>query len=232
MKWWYLVSLVRVVVEPEGEAEGCVVLLQQRISVSTLVQRCHGSLQLPEACLLRLLNAPSTGQVAPHHPLHREMEAQVATLPMGSNRRRVNILLRWNDLLNTDKKEQDAEKRVFPYVYECADILQVVLVHGCVGCSQVEQVVVARLGALELGLLHPAVPLHNHANRHNRQEKVTKVTRWISDDIKNKTTGRTLSHKMVKMTPASKCSETSGNTCSVNKPYSFGKVFRHFHVEL
>lgn len=53
---------------------------------------------------------------------------------------------------------------VASYVDEGADVLQVVLVHGRVGCRQVQKVVVASLGALELGLLRPAVPLCSHTH--------------------------------------------------------------------
>lgn len=76
-----LVSFVRVVVEPERETEGGVVLLQQRVSVSALVQGGHSGLQLLEARLLCFLDAPPAGQVAPHHPLHGQVETQVAALP-------------------------------------------------------------------------------------------------------------------------------------------------------
>lgn len=53
---------------------------------------------------------------------------------------------------------------VASYVDEGADVLQVVLVHGRVGRRQVQKVVVASLGALELGLLRPAVPLCSHTH--------------------------------------------------------------------
>lgn len=76
-----LVSFVRVVVEPERETESGVVLLQQRVSVSALVQGGHCGLQLLEARLLCFLDAPPAGQVAPHHPLHGQVETQVAALP-------------------------------------------------------------------------------------------------------------------------------------------------------
>lgn len=69
-----------VVVESEGKAEGGVMLLQQCISVSTLVQRCHRSLQLLKPRLLSLLDAPPAGQVAFHHSLHRQMETKVTAL--------------------------------------------------------------------------------------------------------------------------------------------------------
>lgn len=83
----YLVSLVGVVVESEWEAEGRVVLLQQCVPVAALVQGSDGRLQLPESRLLRLLDAPPAAQVAPHHPLGGEVEAQVAALPTESSRR-------------------------------------------------------------------------------------------------------------------------------------------------
>lgn len=69
-----------VVVESERQAEGSVMLLQQRVPVSALVQRRHRRLQLLEPRLLRLLDARLAGQVAPHHSLNGQMETQVAAL--------------------------------------------------------------------------------------------------------------------------------------------------------
>lgn len=73
---WMVVKLKR-------KAEGGIMLLQQCISVPALVERRYCGLQLLEPCLLRLLDAPPTSQVALHYPLHRRMETQVATLPGG-----------------------------------------------------------------------------------------------------------------------------------------------------
>lgn len=69
------------VVESEWKTEGRVMLLQQSVSVSALVQGRHGRLQLLKTRLLRLLNTPPAGQVTPYHTIHREMETKVAALP-------------------------------------------------------------------------------------------------------------------------------------------------------
>lgn len=58
--------------------------------------------------------------------------------------------------------DERAVEMFIPYVNESADILQVVLAHGRIGSSEIEQVVVSSFSALELGLLHSAMPLHTH----------------------------------------------------------------------
>lgn len=56
-----------------------------------------------------------------------------------------------------------------PYIDEGADVLQVVLVHLCVGRCQVQKVVVTSLGTFELGLLHSAMSLSTHTDEKKKQ---------------------------------------------------------------
>lgn len=62
-------------------------------------------------------------------------------------------------LLHSHSHELTLLRMCMSYVNQSADVLQVVFVHGGVGCGQIQQVVVASLGTLQLGLLNSAVPL-------------------------------------------------------------------------
>lgn len=75
-----LVTLVRLVLEAEGKAEGRVVGLQQSITVLALVQPAHGVVQLLEPVLQVLLHAVPVGQEAAHDPRQRQVVPEICAL--------------------------------------------------------------------------------------------------------------------------------------------------------
>lgn len=55
------------------------------------------------------------------------------------------------------------------HVNQSADVLEIVLIHGSVGCCEVQQVVITSFSALQLGLLYFPLPLQNtHTQRKQR----------------------------------------------------------------
>lgn len=75
-----LVSIMGLVGEAKGHAEGVVMVLQQRVSVVALVQSGDGFLDLLQPRGQVLLGTPPTGQVSLHHPTHSEVVSHICTL--------------------------------------------------------------------------------------------------------------------------------------------------------
>lgn len=75
-----LVSIVGLVGEAEGHTEGVIVVLQEGVSVLTLVQSGHGDLELLQPRAQVLLVPPPTGQVGLHHPAQRDVVPCICTL--------------------------------------------------------------------------------------------------------------------------------------------------------
>ena len=75
-----LVSIVGLVGEAEGHTEGVIVVLQEGVSVLTLVQSGHGDLELLQPRAQVLLVPPPTWQVGLHHPAQRDVVPCICTL--------------------------------------------------------------------------------------------------------------------------------------------------------
>lgn len=75
-----LVSVVGLIGEAEGHAEGAVVLLQEGVSVSPLVHSGHDVLELLQPGAKVLLSPRPTGEVRLHHLAQREVVPRICTL--------------------------------------------------------------------------------------------------------------------------------------------------------
>lgn len=82
-----LVSIVRLVGEAKGHAEGVVVLLQEDVSVPVLVQARHGVLELLQPPAEVLLGPRPTGEVCLHDLAQGEVVPCVRTLIRGQTLR-------------------------------------------------------------------------------------------------------------------------------------------------
>lgn len=125
-------------------------LLQQGVSVPDVVQPRHGVLQLLQPPAEVLLGPRATGEVRLHHLAQGEVVPCIRTL----TRVHTSARLAW-----APHGQRIRLRLRRTHVNESGDVMKVVLLHGGVGCSQVQEVLVPRLAAFQVDFLNFALSL-------------------------------------------------------------------------